>query len=69
MAGHEQTQADMMATQDKDTKDIDLLPTTQYAEKQVSGFETAVDDLPANYFYSVYFWGTMVACGASFGSV
>lgn len=69
MASDERPEADSMAIEDKAAKDTDLLPTTQHSEKQTSGFETAVEDLPANYFNSVYFWGTMVACGASFGSV
>lgn len=33
------------------------------------GFETTAADLPPNYYRSIYFCGTMVACGASFAAV
>jgi hypothetical protein len=33
------------------------------------GFETTEDDLPTGYYRSISFWGTMVACGASFAAV
>ncbi len=40
-----------------------------HAEHRELGYEATAEDLPHAYYRSVYFCGTMVACGASFGSV
>ncbi|CAK7203588.1 hypothetical protein SEUCBS139899_006325 [Sporothrix eucalyptigena] len=55
---------------DAASKEADITSTVHHAETsdQDLGFETAADNLPNNYYRSIYFCGTMVACGASFGS-
>lgn len=48
----------------------EMKPESRIVHKEhAAGFETAADELPPHYYRSLYFLGTMVACGASFGSV
>ena len=42
---------------------------TNHVEHMGQELETTAEELPSNYYRSVYFCGTMVACGASFASV
>lgn len=48
-----------------DLKDTEI----NHVERDDLGYETVATELPPNYYRSVYFCGSMVACGAAFGSV